>query len=137
MAAATVAVPLRRTIGYLVADELHLVAGPVEAGDLEFFRRDAGHAENRHLQFASLLKPSDLLATPVEKITGDIDVDLDVHAMDSLAVGRELHQPHHFDAHALDGLDLAGPDAVRAFLRHALLQRRPDALARHFDQAEL
>src|SRR5207302_3001357 len=58
-------------------------------------------------------------------------------AADVLAVRRQLQETHDVDAHALAGLDLAGPQAMRTILVDAALERRPDALAGHLDDAEL
>src|SRR5262249_22817721 len=58
-------------------------------------------------------------------------------AADRLLVRGQLEHARHVDAHALDRLDVPRADAVRAVLVDAALQRRPDALPSHLDDAEL
>ena len=51
-------------------------------------------------------------------------------------MGGQLQHPHHVDAHAFASLDLTGAFAMRTIVIDAALQRRPNTLPRHLDNAE-
>src|SRR5262245_10202548 len=99
--------PAFRQADRFAAGEFHFAVHAVEAGHLQQFRGGTDHAVDRHLQFAGFLECGDLLAAAVQQVVGYFGVDAKLHAVDALAVGGQLHQPHDINAHALDRLHQA------------------------------
>src|SRR5262249_44858194 len=121
----------------LAGQGLDLVVVVVVADERQQLRRSHGVAGDVYVGGGGLLQEGDRLARAILEVVGHVLVDPDVDAVDVGPVHRQLQHAHHVDAHALGRLDLAGAGAVRAVLVDAALQRRPDALAGHLDDAEL
>src|SRR5262249_4307498 len=97
----------------------------------------AGQSGDLDLDVAALFQAAHLLPLFVEQVIGHVLGDANLDAMDVVAVCGKLNHAHHVDAHALAGLHLTGAETVLAILIDTPLERRPDALPGHLDQAEL
>jgi len=109
----------------------------VEADELEELRRHARNAADLDRLAGRQLKSGDVRSLLVLQVVRDLVLRPDLQPMDVLAMGRELQHAHHVDAHALHRLDEAGPLAVAALVEDRALQRRPNPLPGHLDDAEL
>src|SRR5437773_11059218 len=121
---------------FFLGHEFHLAVVVIKAREFQRFWSKTRGPGDGDLNLARLFELRDFLAFLIEQVVGDLLGDADLDALNIFAVGGQLQHPHHVDAHAFASLDLTGAFAMRTIVVNAALQRRPNTLPRHLDNAE-